>query len=269
MIEALDPGAPGVVVVSLRALFVVSNRMESCLLGRRSVATSGRKTKVHLERVVDQPLEGRQSANHTDTHRQTVPQSAETNVGVDPADRRARALAGLTISVQLRHHHVGRVRDDGAADTGDVATQERHTGLLQSVVRFLGLAELRVDLRDGALESRELDHGVRNLAGPERVEALVQPAEAFLGDDLGPAFAEVVGVGREGGLHADFDGFEGAEEDVGDEFCGGGGAEVDDCLGGVGEELLAVVVFEDFVGAVFTCALKGVADEGWGLAMLV
>jgi hypothetical protein len=66
-------------------------------------------------------------------------------------------------------------------------------------------------------------------------------------------------------LHADFDCFEGAEEDVGDEFCGGGGAEVDDCLGRVGEELLAVVVFETFVGAVFACALEGVADEGWGL----
>ena len=56
---------------------------------------------------------------------------------------------------------------------------------------------------------------------------------------------------------------------VGDELGGGGGAEVDDCLGGVGEELLAVVVFEDFVGAVFACALEGVADEGWGLAVLV
>jgi hypothetical protein len=70
-------------------------------------------------------------------------------------------------------------------------------------------------------------------------------------------------------LHADLDRFEGAEEDVGDELGGGGGAEVDDCLGGVGEELLAVVVFEDFVGAVFACALEGVADEGWGLAVLV
>jgi hypothetical protein len=36
-------------------------------------------------------------------------------------------------------------------------------------------------------------------------------------------------------------------------------------LGGVGEELLAVVVLEDFVGAVFACALEGVADEGRGL----
>jgi hypothetical protein len=36
-------------------------------------------------------------------------------------------------------------------------------------------------------------------------------------------------------------------------------------LGSVGEELLAVVVFEDLVGAVFACALEGVADEGGSL----
>ena len=225
--------------------------------------------EVHLERIVDQPLESSQSTDHADPHRQTVPQSAEANVAVNPAYRRARALARLAISIELRHHHVSRVRDDRAANTGNVAAEERHSRLLQRVVRLLGLAELRVDLRDGALERRELDHRVGDLARPERVQALVQSAVAFLRDDLGPAFAEVVGVGREGGLHADFDRFEGAEEDVGDELGGGGGAEVDDCLGGVGEELLAVVVFEDFVGAVFACALEGVADEGWGLAVLL
>ena len=222
-------------------------------------------TEVHLERIVDQPLESGQRANHTNPHGQTVPQSTEADVAVDPANRRARALACLAIGIELRHHYVGRVRNHRAANTGDVAAEEGHAGLLQGVVGLLGLAELRVDLGDGALEGRELDHGVGDLARPERVQALVQPAEALLGDDLGPAFTEVVGIRREGGLHAHLDRFEGTQEDVGDELGGGGGAEVDDCLGGVGEELLAVVVFEDFVGAVFACALEGVADEGWGL----
>lgn len=181
---------------------------------QRSVNTANVKkkntyTEVHLERIVDQPLESGQCANHANPHGQTVPQSAETDVAVDPANRRARALAGLAIGIELRHHHVGRVRDHRAANTGDVAAEERHAGLLQRVVGLFGLAELRVDLRDGALEGRELDHGVGDLAGPERVQALVQPAEAFLRDDLGPAFTEVVGVGREGGLHAHLDCFEG------------------------------------------------------------
>jgi hypothetical protein len=157
------------------------------------------------------------------------------------------------------------VRDGRTADTGNVTSQERDTGLLESVVCLFGLAELLVDLPHGALESRKLDHGVGDLARPERVQALVQPTEAFLCDNLAPALTEVVGVWRQGGLHADFDGFEGTQEDVGDEFGGGRGAEVNNRLRGVGEELLAIVVFEDFVGAVLACALERVADEGGSL----
>lgn len=48
-------------------------------------------------------------------------------------------------------------------------------------------------------------------------------------------------------MHADFEGFEGAEEEVGDEFGAGGGSEEDEGFRGVGEELLAVVVLEGFV----------------------
>lgn len=120
-------------------------------------------------------------------------------------------------------------------------------------------------LRNGALKRRELDHRVRDLPAPKRVEALVEPADAFFSNDLAPSLTQVVGVGRQGGLHAHFDRFEGAEEEVGDELGGGGGAQVDDRLGRVGEEFLAVVVFEDFVGAVLAGALEGVADECWGL----
>ena len=67
-------------------------------------------------------------------------------------------------------------------------------------------------------------------------------------------------------MHAHFYSFEGAEEDVGEEFGGGGSAEVDDCFVGVGKESLAVEVFEDFVETVFAGALEGVANEGGGPA---
>ena len=67
-------------------------------------------------------------------------------------------------------------------------------------------------------------------------------------------------------MHAHFYCFKGAEEDVGEEFGGGGGAEVDDCFIGIREESLAVEVFEDFVETVFAGALEGVADEGGGPA---
>ena len=65
-------------------------------------------------------------------------------------------------------------------------------------------------------------------------------------------------------MHADFYCFERAEEDVGKELGGGGGAEVDNCFVGIGEKSLAVEVLEDFVETVFAGALEGVANEGGG-----
>lgn len=50
------------------------------------------------------------------------------------------------------------MRDNSAPNTRDVAAQEAHARLLQTVVRLLGLAELLVDLLNRLLERRELDH---------------------------------------------------------------------------------------------------------------
>ena len=75
------------------------------------------------------------------------------------------------------YHGVGRVRDDGAEDSGDVSRQGngveqvdwgetsecdspsggRDSELLELVVRILGLSEGLVDLGDGGLERPELD----------------------------------------------------------------------------------------------------------------
>lgn len=67
-------------------------------------------------------------------------------------------------------------------------------------------------------------------------------------------------------MHADFDRFEWAEEDIGYELCCRAGSKVDDRFGCVWEELLAVVVLEDFVGSIFTGALERVANKCWGPA---
>ena len=66
------------------------------------------------------------------------------------------------------------MRDNGASDTSDVSSEEGDSGLLQTVVRGLWLAEVGVDVVDGGLKGCELYHGVRNLTGPERVETLVE-----------------------------------------------------------------------------------------------
>lgn len=81
---------------------------------------------------------------------------------------------------------------DSASDTRNVTTQERHPRLRESAVLILRLAELPVDLIDRGLERRELDHGVGDLTRPERVQALIEPAEALLLDDLAPPFTQRV-----------------------------------------------------------------------------
>lgn len=70
------------------------------------MTTRSRQTKIHLEGIVDQPLEGSQSANHEDTRRQPVPQAAEPNVAVDARDGLACALAGFAVAVEFGDHDV-------------------------------------------------------------------------------------------------------------------------------------------------------------------
>ena len=172
----------------------------------------------------------------------------------------------LPIGVQFADHHVRRVAYDRASDPSDIAAQEGDAGLLQRVVGILWLPERGVDVIHRRLERRKLDHRVRNLPAPQRLQAFIQPRRALFRRDFPPAIAQRVGEGRQGGLHAHFDRLEGAEGDVGEELGGGGRAEVDDCFVGAGEESVAVEVFEGFVESVFARALEGVAHEGGGPA---
>lgn len=139
-------------------------------------------------------MERGESSNHDDPRRQAVPQTREADVAVDPGHGFAGGLTCLAVRVEFADHDVGRVRDDGARDARDVAAQETHAGLLQLVETLLGLAQLFVDVVDGFLKGGEFAHGVRDLAAPERGDALVETGDAFLLDDLGPALAQRVGV---------------------------------------------------------------------------
>lgn len=172
----------------------------------------------------------------------------------------------FSFRVQFTHHDVGGVTDDGARDPGNVPTQEAHARLLQFVVTLLGPAERLVDVAHRLFERGELAHGVGDLPAPEGRDALVQPGHALLAHHLAPPLAQVLGVRGEGGLHADLDRLEGAQEDVGDELGRRGGAQVDERPVRVGEEVVAVLVLEDLVEAVLAQALEGVADERGGPA---
>lgn len=158
------------------------------------------------------------------------------------------------------------MRDSRAPNPGNIPSQERHPRLLQRIVTFLRLPQKLIDLGHRRLEGRELDHRIRYLPSPQRIQALIQPGHSLLRRHLRPPFSQRTRVRRQRCLHPHLYRLEWAEGDVGEEFRGGGCAEVDEGLACIGEELFAVVVFEDFVEAIFAGALEGVADEGGGPA---
>jgi hypothetical protein len=137
------------------------------------MAPRSRQSQRHLETIINQPLKRRQRANHQNPNRQSIPQSRKPDIAINPAHRLARPLPWFPIRVELGHHDVRGVRDDGAGDPGDVAAEEGDPGLLQPVVGGLRLAEHGVDLVDCSLERGELAHGVWNLAAPEGIQSLI------------------------------------------------------------------------------------------------
>ena len=48
-----------------------------------SMTTGSRQSEIHLERIIDEPLEGGQSTDHCDSDRETVPKAGESDVSVD------------------------------------------------------------------------------------------------------------------------------------------------------------------------------------------
>lgn len=59
----------------------------------RLVSAGGGQAHVDLERVVDEPLEAGQGADHEDAHGHAVPEACEADVAVNAAHCGAGALA--------------------------------------------------------------------------------------------------------------------------------------------------------------------------------
>jgi len=99
------------------------------------------------------------------------------------------------------------------------------------------------------------------LTSPEGIETLVETRVTFLCDNLAPALAKSGSERWQSSLHADLDGLERAQEQIGNGFSGGRGTEVNDGLVGVGEQLFTICVLEELVGAVLASTLERVSDE--------
>lgn len=166
------------------------------------------------------------------------------------------------IGIQLANHDIGRMTDNSAEDTSNVTTQETHTSLCQLAVALLWLTHGLVDHFDCFLKGCKFGHSVRDLTRPQRVKTLVKTAESLLGDNATPALTEVVRIGRQGGLHANLDGFHRAQRHIGEEFGGSTGAQEDQGAIGFWEKLIPVQVLEVLIKSILAGALERVSYEG-------
>lgn len=108
-----------------------------------------------------------------------------------------------------------------------------------------------------------LHDGVRHLTSPKRDQTLVQGTEALLGNNLGSTVHHTLGEAGLG-LHADLDGLEWAQGDVGNDLSTGRGRSVQQCAilegvlltGNLGEQVLEVLIETEFAQT-----LSGVTEQ--------
>ena len=210
-------------------------------------------------------METGQSTDHDNTDGKTVPETTESNLGVDTGDSGTSSLGGELLSVDLRDHDISGVRDNSAEDTSNVTTEERDTSLGKERVLFLRLRQVVVDGLDSLLERSELNHGVRNLTGPQRRETLVEGTESFSSSNLLVSIENRGGKGRDRGLGLDLNGFPRTKQDIGNQFSRGRGRKVDKSTVLVGSLLtneVRVLLLEKLVETVLTGTLERVTDDG-------
>jgi hypothetical protein len=228
------------------------------------LGTGGWETNESLEGVVEEPLETSQGTNHDNTNWETVPETAEADLGVDTGDSRAHGLGGLLLGVDLGDHDVGRVGDNGTEDTSNVTTKEGDTSLSVDRVFFLLLWKVSVDGKDSVFERGELNHGVWDLSEPQRSDTLVQTTETFSSNQFLETVHKARSVWWDGGLGLDLDGLPWTEKNISNELSRSRSNQEKTSL--VLDSVLltspvGILLLEQLVETVFTGTLEGVTNQ--------
>jgi hypothetical protein len=181
--------------------------------------------------IEDGELTSGESTNHDATSTETVDAElleASFTSEVDEAGHGGAGATSVGALVDEGQEGISRVRDDGSGNTSNNTRSEGG----EELGTFGG--GLEVDVGGGAdgflglALNGELGHGVGDLLEEDGDEAGVETLDETIGgDNLGHGGDEAggeLGVGDE----ADTGGFEGAQEEIGDELSGSGGTEVDE-----------------------------------------
>jgi len=157
------------------------------------------------------------------------------------------------------------VGNNGAEHARDVAGGEGNAELLRLGALILWLGDNGgIQQLNGALEARELHHGVRNLASPERGEALEKASVAILLHKTGKAVGEANAVGGSG-LNSNLDSLHWGEGNVGNKLGAGGAGEEEEgpvSVSCVGAGQISELLLEELVEAELAGALGSVAKHG-------
>ena len=129
-------------------------------------------------------MEAGKGTDHEDSGTKTLPESVESNIGIDLFNLGTGRLSGGSL-VEDGDHGISWMRDNGAEDSSNVTRHEGDEHLLSLGVFVLWLGEdLGVELCNNLLEGDELDNGVWNLSAPEWGQTLVESIGSFIGFNL-------------------------------------------------------------------------------------
>lgn len=162
--------------------------------------------------------------------------------------------------------HTSRMGNNRTPNTCNITTQERHSRLLQSVVRLLWLPKRLINLLHRLLKRRKLHHGIRNLTTPKWIQSLIKSRIPLFRNNLRESLPQIMRIRRQRCLHAHLDRLPRTQRYIRQELGRRRRGKIYHCLVHPGRQLIAIQVLEDFVEAVFASALERVADKSWGPA---
>jgi len=146
-----------------------------------SLSTSGSETTSNLEGIVDNPLEAGKGTNHENSGSKTLPESIESDLGVDLLNLSSGRCTSLVLFlVEDGDHGISWVRDESAENTSNISGHESDHELGSLGVFTLWLGEdFAVECGNDLLESDELNNSVWDLSSPEWLETLVETIHTF------------------------------------------------------------------------------------------
>ena len=150
-------------------------------------------------------MQAGKGTNHEDSCSKTLPESGETDVGVDLGDLGAGGLGGSSPLVEDGDHGISWMGDDGAENTSNVTRHEGNSELGTLTVAGLLLGEdVGVERLDDLFEGDELHNSVWHLSAPKWGQTFEETVGTFSGFQVGEScsgsFGELAWLGS---LHFD------------------------------------------------------------------